>query len=229
MTSPIEVDFKAALPPSIRRNVNDDTIQKVQDMLSDPDTAEHYRENLLSYTHVMKDGKFKIDDYISAIKYVANKLLGKSNQDAYRITFPQRYNSFIARKFTSKEISSYVAAYNKTKLVNLIMEQTIIPAWVLNQDLYQKALNTQAELMVTARSEKVRSDAANSILTHLKRPEAAKLELDVNVKEDSALTALRESTAALVAKQREMLSSGLVNAKEVAETGLVIEGEVDES
>lgn len=229
MTTQIEVDFKAALPPSIRRNVNDDTIQKVQDMLADPDTAEHYRENLLSYTHVMKDGKFKIDDYINAVKYVANKLMGKSNQDSYRITFPQRYNSFIARKFTPKEISAYVAAYNKTKLVNLIMEQTIIPAWILNQDLYQKALNTQAELMVTARSEKVRSDAANSILTHLKRPEAAKLELDVNVKEDSALTALRESTAALVAKQRELLASGMVNAKEVAETGLVIEGEVDES
>lgn len=228
MSTPELHDFKAALPPSIRKNVNQETLDRVQELLNDPDTAEQYRENLMSYTHVMRDGKFKIDDYISAVKYVTHKLLGRTNQDAYRLTFPQRYQSFIARKFSSKEISSYVAAYNKTKLVNLIMEQTIIPAWILNQDLYQKALNTQAELMVSARSEKVRSDAANSILTHLKRPEAAKIELDMNVKEDSALTALRESTLALVAQQKQMLQAGAFTAKELAASSLVIEGELDE-
>lgn len=227
MTNPSLADFKAALPVSIRRNVNQDTLNKVQDLLNDPDMASEYRENLLSYTHVMREGKFKIDDYISAVKYVTHKLMGKSNQDSYRLTFPQRYQSFMARNFTPKEISAYVASYNKTKLVNLIMEQTIIPAWVLNQDLYQRALNTQVELMTTANSEKVRCDAANSVLTHLKRPETTKLELNMSVKEDSAISALRETTMALVAQQKQMLHAGAFNAKELAESGLVIEGELN--
>ena len=64
-----------------------------------------------------------------------------------------------------------MTSYNKNKLVNLILEQSMIPSWVLNQDMYQKALNVQCELMLTANSEKV-SDAANSILTHLKPPQS---------------------------------------------------------
>lgn len=228
MNNPDLAEFKAALPPSVRKNVTQSTVDKVKDLLSDPDMASEYRENLVSYTQVMKEGRFKIDDYVSAVKYVTHKLMGRSNQDSYRLTFPQRYQSFMARNFSAKEISVYVAAYNKNKLVNMILEQTIIPSWVLNQDLYQKALNVQAELMVTANSEKVRTDAANSVLTHLKRPETTKLELNMNVKEDSALMALRESTMALVAQQKQMLHAGVFNAKELAESGLVIEGEVDD-
>ena len=54
----------------------------------------------------------------------------------------------------AKDISSFVTSYNKNKLVNLILEQSMIPSWVLNQDMYQKALNVQCELMLTANSEK---------------------------------------------------------------------------
>jgi hypothetical protein len=36
------------------------------------------------------------------------------------------------------------------------MAQTLVPSYVLNADLYQKALNTSAELMISAKSEKVR-------------------------------------------------------------------------
>ncbi|MFK5281968.1 hypothetical protein ACI3PL_20670, partial [Lacticaseibacillus paracasei] len=77
-------------------------------------------------------------------------------------------------------------------------------------------MNTQAELMRSANSEKVRSDAAANILLHLKPPEVTKIELDVGVKGDSTLDSLREATAALVAQQRLQLSAGMVSAKQVA-------------
>lgn len=221
-------EFKQALPPSIRKKVDNTTLLHIQDFLKDTDTAVHYRDNLLSYAGVMKDGRFTVDEYITAIKYVTQKLMGRTNIDAFRIACSHRYQSFLQKNLDSKEISAYVAAYNKTKLVNMIMEQSMIPAWILNQDLYQKALNTQAELMITARSEKVRSDAANSLLIHLKRPEAAKIQLDINTKEDSALSALRESTMALVAQQKLMLQSGAFTASELAGSSLIIEGECDE-
>ena len=108
------------------------------------------------------------------------------------------------------------------------MEQTLIPSYVLNQDLYQKALNVQAELMVSAKSEKVRSDAANSLLTHLKMPETQKVELEIGVKEDSAINALRATTMELARQQRMMLEAGAMNAQEVAHSRLVIEGEAKE-
>lgn len=220
--------FRQALPDKVKKSVNQELIDQINTTLSDPDMYEAYRDNLLSYTRVMSDGRFKVTDYISAVKYVSHKLMGCTNIEAYSKTFPDKIARFTAQGVAPKDIASYVTAYNKSKLVNLIMEQTLIPSYVLNQDLYQKALNVQAELMVSAKSEKVRSDAANSLLTHLKMPETQKVELEIGVKEDSAINALRATTMELARQQRMMLEAGAMNAQEVAHSKLVIEGEAKE-
>lgn len=219
--------FKDSLPASLKKSVNQELVDKITQTLSEPDMYETYRENLLSYTHVMQDGKFKVTGYIDAVKYVSHKLMGKTNLDAFSITFPNKIIAWTSNGVSSKDIASYVTAYNKSKLVNLLMEQTLIPSWVLNQDLYQKALNHQAYLMMNAKSEKVQSDAANSILTHLKQPETQKMELQISAKEDGSIAALRESTMQLVEAQKKMILSGMMNAQEIAHTK-VIEGEVIE-
>jgi hypothetical protein len=220
--------FKQALPDKIKKSVNQELIDQINTTLADPDMFESYRDNLLSYAHVMADGKYKMENYISAVKYVSHKLMGASNIAAYTKTFPDRYQDFVNRGVDPKDIASYVTAYNKSKLVNLIMEQTLIPSYVLNQDLYQKALNIQAELMVSAKSEKVRCDAANSLLNQLKMPEVTKVQMDLNVKEDGSIAALRATTLELARQQRLMVESGAMNAQEVAHSKLVIDGEYEE-
>ena len=217
--------IRQALPDKLRKNVNQELVDSINQTLSDPDMFEQYRDNFLSYTKVMADGRFKITDYVNAVKYVSHKLMGCTNLDAYVKTFPAKYQGFVAQGVASKDIASYITAYNKSKLVNLIFEQTLVPHYVLNQDLYQKALNVQAELMVSANSEKVRCDAANSLLTHLKMPETQKVELEIGVKEDGSIAALREATMALAAQQRLMIQSGMSNAGEIAQAK-VIEVEV---
>jgi hypothetical protein len=215
--------FKAALPEKIKKSVNQELIDQINTTLGDPDMYEAYRDNLMSYTSVMADGRFKMENYIYAVKYVSHKLMGASNISAYIKTFPDKYNDFVSRGVDSKDIASYVTAYNKSKLVNLIMEQTLIPSYVLNQDLYQKALNVQAELMISARSEKVRSDAANSLLNQLKMPETQKVELSVGVKEDGSIAALRATTLELAKQQRLMVEAGAMSAQQVAHTKLIID------
>lgn len=220
--------FKTALPDKVKKSVNQELIDQINKTLSEPEMYEAYRDNLMSYTKVMADGRFKIQNYVDAVKYVSHKLMGCSNIEAYTKTFPDKYQNFLAQGVVAKDIASYVTAYNKSKLVNLIFEQTLIPSYVLNQDLYQKALNVQAELMVTANSEKVRCDAANSLLTHLKMPETQKVELEIGVKEDSSIAALRATTLELARQQRLMVESGAMNAQEVAHGKLIIEGEARE-
>jgi len=220
--------LKKGLPATLKKSVNQALIDKINTTLNDPDMYETYRENLLSYTKVMSEGKFKVSSYIDAVKYVSHKLMNKTNMDAFKATFPDKIQRWVTQGVAPKDMASYVAAYNKSKLINLIMEQTLIPSWVLNQDLYQKALNVQAELMMSANSEKVRSDAANSILTHLKQPETQKMELQVSQKEDSSLQALRDSTMELVRQQKLAMQSGAMNAQEVAHSRLVIDGEAEE-
>jgi hypothetical protein len=220
--------FKTALPDKVKKSINQELIDKINGTLADPDTYEAYRDNLLSYTRVMADGRFKIESYVDAVRYVSHKLMGCSNIEAYTKTFPDKYQRFIQQGVHAKDIASYVTAYNKSKLVNLIFEQTLIPSYVLNQDLYQKALNVQAELMITAKSEKVRSDAAAHLMNALKMPETQKVELEIGVKEDSSIAALRASTLELARQQRMMMESGAMNAQEVAHQRLVLDVEAVE-
>lgn len=217
-------EFLSALPDQVRKNVNQTLVDQINHTLGDPDMYEQYRNNLLSYTSVMQEGRFKITDYVNAVKYVSNKLMGHTNAESYRRTFPEKYADWIKRGVPQKDMASHITAYNKTKLVNLIYGQTLIPIHVLNQDLMQEALNTQAELMRSAKSEMVRTNAANSLLNHLRPPETKKIELDIAVSEHSAIDALRQSTMELVAEQRKAISAGALNAKNVAESR-IIQGE----
>jgi hypothetical protein len=219
--------FRQALPDKVKKSVSQELIDQVNKTLSEPELYEAYRDNLLSYARVMADGRFKVQEYVAAVKYVSHKLMGDTNIDAYSKTFPDKIARFTSQGVAAKDIASYVTAYNKSKLVNLVFEQSIIPSWVLNQDLYQKALNVQAELMVSANSEKVRTDAANSLLTHLKQPEVQKVQLDIGVKEDSTIGALREATMKLVAAQRLALESGAMNAQQVAHSKLHVVDAID--
>ena len=220
--------FKQALPDKVKKSINQELIDQINTTLSEPELYESYRENLLSYTKVMADGRFKVDSYVQAVKYVSHKLMGCTNIEAYTKTFPDKYTRFVAQGVQAKDIASYVTAYNKSKLVNLIFEQTLIPSYVLNQDMYQKALNVQAELMVNSHSDKVRCDAANSLLTHLKMPETHKVELEIGIKEDSSIAQLRQATLELARAQRLAMEAGAMNAQQVAHAKIVIDVDATE-
>ena len=222
MTALTIEQFRLALPDKVKKSVNQELIDSVNNVLIDPEMFESYRDNLLSYTKVMADGRFKVPEYVNAVRYVSHKLMGCTNIEAYTKTFPDKYARFVANGVQAKDIASYVTAYNKSKLVNLIFEQTLIPSYVLNQDLYQRTLNVQADLMINAKSEKVRTDAANSLLTQLKMPEVTKVELDISVKEDSAIDALRQATLGLARQQRLSMEAGQMTAEEVAHSKMAV-------
>ena len=222
--------FKRALPKQLRGNINEKIMDSINKSFADPEMREIYRDNILSYTSVMKDGRFKIHQYLDAVKYVGFKLMGNSNIEAYTKTFPDRYAKYLATGVCQKDIASYVTSYNKNKLVNLIYEQTLIPTHILNADVYQEAINVQARLMADPDvSAKVRSDAANSLLTHLKKPETQKVELDIGLKEDKTLVELHNTMAQLAKQQQEMIKNNVISPLDAAHSVIVTEeGEVIE-
>ena len=220
MTLSIDV-LKKALPDKYKRGLSQEVLDNINQTLSDPDLHEVYRNNFMSYLTVLGDGKYKITDYLSAVKYCTHKLMGNSNIDSYIKTFPDRYGDMLARGLGAKEISSIVSIYNKGKLVNTIMEQSIIPSWVINQDLHQKAINVLADLMMNANSEKVRADSANSLLVHLKPPEVKKVELDIGVKANKEIDDMKNLLAQLSAKQKSLIDNGVVSVADVAHTKIV--------
>lgn len=212
----LTVDLVArALPANLKKSVNQSLVDQLNNVSADPEIAESIRENFLSYTKVLQEGRFKAEDYLHAVKFVSFKLMGYSNQDSYFRTFPQRHAALVSRGATPQEISAYVSMYAKGKLVNLILEQTLVPTWVLNQDVYQKAINVLASEMTSARSEMVRVQAANSILTHLAKPKEAGPLINLDMRETSGVNELRDMLGKLAQQQKSLIEQG-VTTRDIA-------------
>lgn len=207
--------LKQALPANTKLSVSQSLVDQLNAVTSDPILAGYIRENFVSYTNVLQDGKYTSDEYVNAITYCTYKVMGLTNKDAYINTFPQRHQQLVARGASSKDISAYVSAYHKGKLVMAILDQAYVPIWLVNQDNYQKAINVQVDLMKNAQSELVRTQAANSILTHLAKPKDAMPQVAIQINQNSGMNELMDAMAALAEKQVNMIDHG-VTAKELA-------------
>lgn len=215
------------VPPKIRNTISDKVVDDINNLLNDEGLSTAFKENLISYTSVLSEGRYTLEEYINAVKYVSFKAMGDTCKAAYCKVFPDRYNKWISNNLDDSRISSYISIYNKTKLVNSITERMLVPSWVLNQDIYQKAINTQAEIMCNPRASfTARSKAADSLLNALKRPEEQKIDLSVTQKDSESMLDLKASLKALVIQQQKLINSGCMSAKEIAEKNLVVEGEI---
>ena len=218
-------DIKAALPDHLKNAATQGLADILNQLSGDPEAAAAIRETFLGHTKVLNEGKFKLEDYANATAYVSYKLMGYTNQEAYARTFPQRYQALVARGASSKDISAYVAIYNRGKLVNLVLEQALIPVWVINQDVFQKAVMTQLDIMQTAKSEMVRMQAANSLLTHIKPPEKKQIDLNITTPETSGMTELRQMLTMVAERQRQLIEQG-ATTREIAHQKISMGGTV---
>lgn len=215
--------LQRAMPKHMTSKMTQGVVENINRATSEPGFSEALRENVLGYTSVLKDGKYKIEDYIAAVKFNSFRMMGDSNIVAWAKTFPMRYQKLKVAGQSEKVIHAHVAMYNKNKLVNAVYEQSLVPTHIINADVFQQAINVQAQIMKDPDvSPKVRSDAANSLMTHLKRPEAQKIELDVGVKDSSIIDELRQVTTGLAGMLKENMESGNMSVKEVSHQSLLL-------
>lgn len=207
-----------ALPANFRNNMSQPMVDQLNHLSSDPEEARNMRENFVSFSGVLLEGRYKVGDYVKAVMYVSHKIMGKTNGDAYKLSFPDRHQAMVDAGKPPKDISSIVTAYNKGQLVTKITERAVVPTWLLNQDMFQLAINTQFELMTDIDvSPKVRSDAANSLLTHLKKPEVHKAELKIDIGLNDGMAALEESLVRVSRQQLDLIEHDPnVSANDVA-------------
>lgn len=214
-------ELDAALPQGLKgKMLTPEIANTLNSVISDVQVAQQFRDNFISYTNVLQTGKFKLESYMEAVLYVSFKLMGYTDKECYQRTFPSRYAELVAKGTSAKDIAAYVAAYNRGVLVNRVLEQTIIPTYVLNQDIYQKAINVQADLMLNGKSETVRMKAADSILNHLKKPESSKVEITMDLKDTQEIDDLRSAMRALTENQRALIAQG-TPTKEIAHQRII--------
>jgi hypothetical protein len=232
MLTGMEVVSKAALlealPKQVRSKLTDDILHTLNSTITDPNFREIYRDNLLGFTNIITEGKYKLSSYINAVRYVSYTSTGANGTQAYAKTFPDKYTSLVTEGASAKTISSYATTYKKTQLVQKIFEQCMIPVHIFNADIFQSAINTQATLMLSANSEKVRSDAANSLLTHLKPPEVKKIELDVGIQQSQVLDDLSAAVTVLARAQQAQIIEGVASPLSIAKSQIIADEVIED-
>jgi len=214
--------LKSAVPKSRRHNITRELTDTINSIADDPEVRDAFRTNIIGFTDVLTDPKITITAYVQAVRYVSYKLMGYKDFESYIKVFPDRYERMLNDGKSMEHIRAIVSQYNSGKTVNQILEQTLVPTHVLNYDIYQQAINTQAQIMLNTRvSAKVRSDAAHSLMTTLRQPDTAKMKLDITVKEDDSIRELKQVTLELARQQKQLIESGVSDAKQVAESSLV--------
>ena len=216
---PIET-VKKLVPKSQRGLITQDFLDKIEASVQNSLIAEEFKNNFITYLNVLSTGKYKMEDYISAVKYISFKLLGYSNVDAYAATFPDRYERL--KREGQEQIEAFASMYNKNKLVMQIYEQTIVPTYVLNAPLHQEALNELAKMI---KDPSVRGmtkvKACEAILQHTKQPEIVKGELTIGIEQQDTISDLRDVVEQLAEVNRLSIARNVKSIKEVAEAKII--------
>ncbi|HID93645.1 MAG TPA: hypothetical protein EYP60_06075, partial [bacterium (Candidatus Stahlbacteria)] len=212
--------LRACAPLSIRKNITQKMCDMINADIDDSDTKQEFREHLIGWIDVMAEGRWKFQDYINACKYMTFKLMGASQQSAWIKVFPDRFQAMIDKGQSANAISSRVSLYNNNPLVQNIAKRTLPSLHVLNSDILQEAINVEATLMRTAKSETVRMKAAATLIEHLKPPEAIKVDLNVGVSNDT-VEDLREITRGLAIQQQKVIESGFMSAEQIAKMPVI--------
>ena len=214
-------EVEKALPVNLKNAATQAFTDQINNLSSDPLVAKDIRENFISYSRILQEGKFKSEDYLHAVAYVSFKHMGYSNQEAYYRTFPARHAALMAKGTSQKDISAYVAAYHRGKLVNLIMEQSVVPLWIVNRENYQRAINTQVAIMENDLLPAIaRTAAANSVLTHLAEPKKAAGAINLNIVESSGMNEMRKLLSDLAMNQRQAIEAG-ASPREIANQRII--------
>lgn len=219
-------ELKEVLPKQHRSKASQEFVDTINQMVKDPDMADLYKKNIVTYADVLQDGRFKLIDYFNAVLFVSYKMMGMSSMAAYQKVFPARCADMVARNISQKDMQSYASTYNKNKLVTLIYEQTLIPDYIMYASVRHRAIAAQANLL-SSQNEYVVQKAADSLMNHLKAPDSAKISIEMGTKDTGVIADLTTALNSLAKQQSDAITLGSHSVKEIAHSR-IIEGELDE-
>lgn len=205
-------ELKETLPESMQRYATKAVLNQINDICEDSTKAAEIRKNVLTYSSILNEGKFKMRDYINAVAYVSFTAMGHTYEEAYALTFPERYSRLKKKGTTKKDFSAYVSGYRANKLVKLVAQQAMIPTWLLFGDVYQEAIQVQRGLMLDRSvSDMVRQKAAADIMDKFAPPiEATENAVSTNtvVSKESAVVILQNALSEMASQELKSINQG---------------------
>ncbi len=212
-------DVQKAMPNK-KNLITDEVVALINKSQQDPEfQGESLLQTAVTYESVMTKNKVGIKDYLNAIRFVSYMITTDDNYtEAYKKVFWDR--KFVQDRLhvstgdtKYSELTSAASRYRRSKLVVDILTLSQAPLDLMFTGARYKALGVLSELMITSKLDRDKINAAKELLLATKGPENVKIDLDVGVKESSAVTNLQEQLAVLASKQKNFLENGVTDLK----------------
>lgn len=202
--------------------------QELVDVLNEvKDEAEFQGEPLLNtavvYEKLMINNKASVREFVDAIRFCAYLVTMEDNYtEAYKKTF--YYRDFVKARISADtksikyaELTSAASRYRRNnKLVADLLVYSQAPLEIMFLGWRYKAVGVLADTMMNAKLDRDKINAAKELLVATKGPETKRIELDIGVKENSAIASLNEQLSIMAGKQVMLLESG---ARELSDFG----------
>ena len=226
-------DIQKAIP-SRKNAITDEIADIINKSCNEPEfQGESLLQTAITYEKVMQQNRVGMKDYLNAIRFCSYLISMDDNiTEAYKKTFSDR--DFVKERFNVStsdprynELTSAASRYRRSRLVTDILTMSQVPLDLLFTGARYKAVGVLAELMVTARQDRDRINAAKELLAATKGPEEIKMELDVGQKTVDLQQQLKSQLMETVAMQKKMLEAG-VGFEEATRLGINLKTDDDD-
>ena len=232
-------DIQKALP-SRKGSVTDEIVDIINKSQTEPEfQGESLLQTATTYERVLQQNKAGIKQYLNAIRFCSYLIsLDDNFTEAFKKVFWD--TEFVKSKLDLKsddskykELTSAASRYRKSKLVVDILTVSQVPMHLMFTGMQYQAVGVLHEVMMTARLDRDKINAAKELLAATKAPENIKIDLDIGVKENSAIQQLNEQLAQVGANQIKHLESGTTDLKKLGAMKVkkeedIVEGEIYE-
>ena len=201
--------------PRKKNSITQEAVDVINAAMNDPefDTSTLIGD-MITFENVMHQHSMSMEEYIDAIRYCAYLQSNPDSKlDAYKRTFSRR--EFVSSKWDAKPgttdykaLTGAATRYDALPYITKIKTQALVPMHLLFNGLQYQAVGVLATEMTTAPLPRDRIAAAKELLAAVKAPENLKIDLDIGVKESSAVQSLNDQLAEIASRQMLHLQAG---------------------
>lgn len=212
-------DMKRLFPKK-KESITEELITIINDANNNPFfSGDEFMNNILTYKDVMEKQKASLKDYLAAIRFCAYL-----ESEDYNLTEAYKkshcHTEFVRERLDSptnsaeyKQLTNAASRYRKRPLIVQILTQSQLGLHLMFQGEQYRAINVLSDIMVNGKSEMARVAAAKELLANTKAPETHKIELDIGIRNESAMESLNAQLAQFAMQSMEQLRSGQVDLK----------------
>lgn len=222
MTQLITLDDMKKAMPSKKNVITQEAVDIINASRTDPEfQGESLLQTASVYEAVLKGTRASVTEYLNAIRFCAYMMTnGSSYTKAYVKVFAER--DFVKNRVNLDhddpkygELTSAASRYRRTKLVSDILTASQMPLDLLFTGERYKAIGVLANIMQNGKYDRDKINAAKELLAATKGPENMKVELDLGVKESSAVAQLNDQLAEIAGRSLKHLQAGSTDLNEL--------------